>query len=116
MGSEQRRNEQAWRERAAGANLLDGYGRPVHVGDTVILPEKGSTLWRVSEVGVDLLHRGPQGQVVLKVTLAAVSVFPAAADVPLRELIKVRDLSENPKELEAMEQAQREQAEGEQPQ
>jgi hypothetical protein len=89
-----------------GSNLLDGYGRAVHVGDTVILPGQGPTLWRVSEIGTDLLTRGPQGGVVLRVTLVAVSRFPAAADTKLSELIKVRDSVESPEAHEAMQQAQ----------
>lgn len=82
--------------------ILDRFGRPVGEGDTIQLEGMGTVLFRVVKtkvvLDVDPLMAAqlPPGAQVMELVASAVAAPRALANMPTMEILKVRDVREDP--------------------
>jgi hypothetical protein len=114
MGRDARSNPFAGWKKTEGVTIRDAYdqyGRPIGVGDFVMLSQMGGIVWRVVETKPIMDPKAPPGLVGM--TMVATTMLSEPGGVPLQGVVKVRDVSEylTPEQLEQLEQA-RAQAQG----
>lgn len=89
------------REFAGGDEVLDSRGRPLQVGDEIILHTPDPTYMRVAKIVPNLDPRVPPG--TMTILFSGTYLFSAQRNTPNSEFIRVRlaeecgDITKNPK-------------------